>query len=251
MAAKPLVLVPPSEAKTSGGSRSTPKGLFDDTLAGDRLEVITVLAATLREASPRRREIILNAKGLLMERALEATYELAVGNARLCPAWKRFSGVVWKHLDPGSIMPGDRKRLLIPTSVYGLTSGEDRIADFRLKMNVGVGSIGTLSSFWRPRLTPVLASHVRTAPLVSLLPKEHEIALDLDAIAEARKVVRVAFSDDAGSATVGHDAKAVKGILARALILDGLNVLSSFEWNGWRAQVRQGVTHIVAPGEPL
>ena len=247
MAAQPLVLVPPSEAKTPGGSRAGARGIFDEVLADDRREVIATLAATLHAAPLRRQEIILNARGPLMERALLATYDLAAGTARLRPAWMRFSGVVWKHLDPASLMPAARKRLLIPSSVYGLTSGEDRIADFRLKMNVGVGELGTLASFWRPRLTPILAVHVRTAPIVSLLPKEHEMAIDLDAIGASRKVVRVVFADDAGSATVGHDAKAVKGILARALLSDGLGVLSSFEWNGWRAHVRDGVTHIVAP----
>jgi cytoplasmic iron level regulating protein YaaA (DUF328/UPF0246 family) len=247
VAAKPLLLVPPSEAKTPGGSRSAPNGLFDEALADDRLEVIEMFAATLEGAPLRRREIILNAKGPLMERAMVATQELAAGTALLRPAWKRYSGVVWTHLDPASLLPASRKRLLIPSSVYGLTSGEDRIADFRLKMNVGVGSLGTLASFWRSRLTPIIASHVKTAPLVSLLPKEHEMAIDLDALGKSRTVVRVVFRDDGGSATVGHDAKAVKGVLARALLVEGLDVLSTFEWNGWTAQHHDGVTHVVAP----
>ena len=248
MAAKPLLLVPPSEAKTPGGSRSAAaKGVFDEILADDRLEVIATLAATLKGAPLRRREILLNARGPLMDRALVATQELAAGTAPLRPAWKRFSGVVWTHLDPASLLPSSRKRLLIPSSVYGLTTGEDRIADFRLKMNVGVGSLGTMATFWRTRLTPVLASHVKTAPLVSLLPKEHEMAIDLDALSKTRTVVRVVFSDDGGSATVGHDAKAVKGVLARALLVEGLGVLSTFEWHGWTAEDRDGVSHIVAP----
>jgi cytoplasmic iron level regulating protein YaaA (DUF328/UPF0246 family) len=250
VAAKPLILVPPSEAKTPGGSRSAPKGLFDDALDDDRREVIAALAATLEAGPLRRREIILNAKGPLMERAMVATQELAAGSARVRPAWKRFSGVVWTHLDPATLLPASRKRLLIPSSVYGLSSGEDRIADFRLKMNVGVGSLGTMASFWRSRLTPVIASHVKTAPLVSLLPKEHELSIDLDAISQVRKVVRIAFSDDGGSATVGHDAKAVKGVLARALLLEGLEVLPNFEWYGWKTQYREGVTHVVAPQGP-
>jgi cytoplasmic iron level regulating protein YaaA (DUF328/UPF0246 family) len=250
MAAKPLLLVPPSEAKTPGGSRSTPLGLFDEVLAVDRLDVIANLAATLADAPLRRKEIILNAKGPLMERALVSTHELAAGTAQLRPAWKRFSGVVWTHLDPATLSPATRKRLLIPSSVYGLSSGEDRIADFRLKMNVGVGSLGTTASFWRSRLTPVLCAHVKSAPLVSLLPKEHELSIDLDAISQVRKVVRIVFSDEGGSATVGHDAKGVKGALARALLLEGLDVLPSFEWYGWKTQNRDGVTHVVVPDGP-
>jgi cytoplasmic iron level regulating protein YaaA (DUF328/UPF0246 family) len=182
-----------------------------------------------------------------MDRAMVATSELAAGTARLRPAWKRYSGVVWTHLDPATLLPAARRRLLIPSSVYGLNSAEDRIGDFRLKMNVGVGSLGTAASFWRPRLTPILTSHVKSAPIVSLLPKEHEMAIDFEALSKSRKLVRIIFSDDEGSATVGHDAKAVKGVLARALLTDGLDVLRAFSWNGWRAQSREGVTHVVAP----
>jgi hypothetical protein len=245
VAAKPLLLVPPSEAKTPGGTRSKPVGVFDELLASDRAHVIATLLKALEEASLRRREIILNARGPLMERAMVATEELAAGTARLRPAWQRYSGVVWTHLDPASLHPAARKRLLIPSSIYGLTSAEDRIGDFRLKMNVGVGSLGTSASFWRPRLTVVLASHVKTAPIVSLLPREHESAIDLAALSKTRKIVKVAFSDEEGSATVGHDAKAVKGVLARALLIEGLDVLAGFQWNGWKAQHRAGVTHIV------
>jgi cytoplasmic iron level regulating protein YaaA (DUF328/UPF0246 family) len=73
------------------------------------------------------------------------------------------------------------------------------------------------------------------------------MAIDLDALGKSRTVVRVVFRDDGGSATVGHDAKAVKGVLARALLVEGLDVLSTFEWNGWTAQHHDGVTHVVAP----
>lgn len=183
-----------------------------------------------------------------MERAFEAATLLASGRARVRPAWQRYSGVVWSHLDPASLSPGARRRILIPSGIYGLTTGEDRIADFRLKMNVGVGTLGTMASYWRARLTPVVAAHQKTATIVSLLPKEHEAALDLGTLARSRGVLRVVFSDEAGGARVGHDAKAVKGILARTLLLQGLAPLETFEWQGWRARRRDGEFHIVAPG---
>ena len=47
--------------------------------------------------------------------------------------------------------------------------------------------------------------------------------------------MRVLFVDGVGGTTVGHDAKAVKGILARTLLLEGLDSLSTFEWQGWRS----------------
>jgi cytoplasmic iron level regulating protein YaaA (DUF328/UPF0246 family) len=247
VAAQLLLLLPPSEAKTSGGTTSGSPGAFDDALEAARRQVMEALVRTLEESPLKRRETLLNARGPLFDRALEATKLLASGHARLRPAWKRFSGVVWSHLDPASLTPGVRRRIIVPSGAYGLTTGEDRIAEFRLKMNVGVGSLGTMATFWRPLITPLLALHVRTAPIVSLLPKEHEAALDFAMLEKSRTVVRVAFSDEGGSATVGHDAKAVKGILARTLLQQGVTSLATFEWQGWRAVQRNGITEIVAP----
>lgn len=247
MAGKLFVLLPPSEAKTSGGSRVVKKGSFDDELADARLAVVHALLRDIEAAPTKRRELLLNARGPLMERGVEATRELAKGRAQLLPAWKRYNGVVWSHLDPSTLALPLRRRVLIPSAIYGITTGEDRIGDFRLKMNIGVGTLGTMATYWRPILGPVLAAHTRRATVVNLLPKEHESAVDLDTLRATCKVVTVAFVDETRGATVGHDAKATKGVLARRLLDEGLASLSTFEWQGWRADVRNGEVQIVAP----
>jgi uncharacterized protein len=247
VAGKLFVLLPPSEAKTPGGSRVAKKGSFDDELGNARLTVVQSLLRDIETSSTKRRELLLNARGSLMERGIEATRELSEGRARLLPAWKRYSGVVWSHLDPSTLALPLRRRVLIPSAIYGITTGEDRIADFRLKMNIGVGALGTMATYWRPLLTPVLSTHTRRATVVNLLPKEHESALDFDALRATCTVVTVHFVDESRGTTVGHDAKATKGVLARRLLDEGLASLSSFEWQGWRADLRDGEIHIVAP----
>ena len=247
MAGKLFVLLPPSEAKTPGGSRVMKKGTFDDELANARLTVVHSLLRDIESAPTKRRELLLNARGALMERGIEATKELADGRARLLPAWRRYSGVVWSHFDPSTLALPLRRRVLIPSAIYGITTGEDRIADFRLKMNVGVGNLGTMATYWRPLLTPVLAAHTRRATVVNLLPKEHESAIDLDALRSTCTIITVNFVDESRGVSVGHDAKATKGVLARRLLDEGLTSLSSFVWQGWRADVRSGEVSIVAP----
>lgn len=247
MAAKLFVLLPPSEAKTPGGTRVTKTGAFDAALAHPRSVALNALLANLESGPTKRRELLLNARGSLMERGIEATKELADGRARTLPAWQRFSGVVWSHLDPSTLAPPLRRRILIPSALYGLSAGDDRIADFRLKMNIGVGTLGTMASYWRPLLTPVLARHTRRATVVNLLPKEHESSIDFDVLRATCDVVTVTFVDESRSATVGHDAKATKGVLARRLLEEGLGSLSDFEWQGWRATIHEGHAYVVAP----
>ena len=244
-----LVLVPPSEAKTPGGTLRSGVGVFDEALADDRRRVIESLIATLDAAPTRRREILLNARGPLLERALEATKRLANDRVPRLAAWERYSGVVWAHLGAATLTPTLRRRIVVPSSLYGVTTAEDRIADFRLKMNVGVGSLGTMATFWKPRVTTVLAEHARRSTIVNLLPLEHEAAIDLGELARSRRVIRVQFIDGVGGTTVGHDAKAVKGILARTLLLEGLEALSTFEWQGWRSISVEGAFQIVSPAQ--
>lgn len=224
-------------------------GVFDSALEVDRRRVIEVLIATLNESTTRRQEIVLNARGPLLERALEATRHLADDRVARLAAWQRYSGVVWSHLGPASLEPAQRRRILTPSSLYGITTAEDRIADFRLKMNVGVAPLGTMSTFWQPKVTPVLAAHTRHSTIVNLLPLEHEAAIDLVELARTRRVVRVQFIDGEGGTTVGHDAKAVKGILARTLLTEGLDSLSTFEWQGWRSVPFEGAFQIVSPSQ--
>jgi uncharacterized protein len=224
-------------------------GAFDAALDEDRRRVIDALIATLNDSTTRRQEIVLNARGPLLERALEVTRHLGDDRVPRMAAWQRYSGVVWAHLGPASLESAQRRRVLVPSSLYGITTAEDRIADFRLKMNVGVAPLGTMSTFWKPKVTPVLAAHARRSTIVNLLPLEHEAALDLGELSRTRHVVRVQFIDGEGGTTVGHDAKAVKGILARTLLLEGLDSLANFAWQGWRSIAVEDAFQIVSPSQ--
>jgi cytoplasmic iron level regulating protein YaaA (DUF328/UPF0246 family) len=213
--------------------RSLDVGSFDAVLSGARKDVRAALRDALRTSTIQRLERVLNARGPNLERALKATSAILRGRADVMPAWQRYVGVVWGHLEPSTLAADLLDHVLVPSGVYGITTANDLIGDYRLKMNVSLNPLGLVSAYWRPRITPVLSRRLDGQVVVSLLPKEHEAAIDLEALSARCDVITVGFRDRGGARAVGHDAKAVKGVLARRILDDGVEALEGFEWEGW------------------
>lgn len=209
-----------------GGKRDRRDGGFDSALRRPRREIVKALEDFVRRAPQATLERTLNVRGPLLKRAVSTAKQVGAHRAPLLPAWQRYRGVVWTHLDPSTLVSEERSRIIVPSGLYGMTTGEDLVADYRLRMNVRLPGVGNVASFCRPRLVPVLSSCSLGATFVNLLPKEHEAALDLNALAEIGEVVTVSFLNRGGVAAAGHDAKAVKGVLARRLLQEGLASLS-------------------------
>jgi len=233
-----FVLLPPSESKEDGGSRSHKPGIFDSALDVPRRDVVAALATLLGSGDSHKIETTFRVHGALLERAIEASHAIVEGRARFLPAWQRYNGVVWNHLDPHSLNFQQRRRIIVPCGLLGVTTAQDPICDYRLKMNASLSPLGGLATFWRPRITPVLLDHCDGATVVNLLPKEHAAALESGTLGARCRVITVSFISDAAAAIAGHEAKAVKGVLARHLLVEGLGSLDSFAWRGWR--VRRG-----------
>jgi cytoplasmic iron level regulating protein YaaA (DUF328/UPF0246 family) len=210
--------------------------------------VLAELGRVVARSNAGTREAVLGVRGELLERALAATARLVEGSAPVLPAWRRYSGVVWGGLEPATLRPGDRRRVLVPSGLYGLTSAADPVADYRLKFLVPLGRLGRLSTFWRPALTAAVTTRARGRVVVDLLPAEHAHALDLDALAATNRVVRVRFVDADGGRAVGHEAKEAKGRLARAILEEGLEAADGFAHGGWRAHRDRDRLLVVAPG---
>jgi hypothetical protein len=241
------VLIPPSQGKSTGGRRAVRKGDFDEVLGEPRRQVCSALADFVAQASPRELEATLNARGPLLERAVIATNEVVRGEAVLVPAWQRYQGVVWGHLDPASLTSAHRRRIFVPSGLYGLLSSEDPIADYRLKMNVRLMPLPSLASFWRPILTSILNERTKNTTVVNLLPQEHAASIDFYALAERHSVVHVHFVANDEKRAVGHDAKAVKGIVARHILTEGLDSIESLRWQGWSVRRQESDVYVSAP----
>jgi len=133
----------------------------------------------------------------------------------------------------------------VPSAPYGISSATDAIADFRLTMNVGLGDLGNIALFWRPTVTDALNS-LGNSRFVNFLPKEHSSAIGAGG-SVVKRMVTVTFLGHDGLGVVGHDAKAVKGVLARLVLSHGVDTIDGFDWNGWRGTIRQGEYLIIAP----
>jgi uncharacterized protein len=243
----PLLLLPPSEGKATGGRLPARPGSFDEALAHPRSVVLEELGRLLRSPGHAWQSRVFGARGELLDRAVAATHALVVGAAPILPAWRRYTGVVWAALDPGTLSAAGRRRLLVPSGLYGITSADDPVADYRLKLLVSLGHLGRLSTFWRPEVTTALAARARGRVVVDLLPAEHAHAVDLGALARVARVVRVRFVTADGTRALGHDAKSAKGHLARSLLDHGLDGVSGFRCGGWRATVEGDRVTVVAP----
>lgn len=193
------ILLPPSEGKAAGG-RGAPwrpgRGVLPE-LDPARAEVLAALdpAGTGVAAAPTRR------------------------------ALDRYTGVLYRELDAGSLATAARRRLtgatLIASGLWGLVGTGDPIPDYRLKMGARLDPLGKLSTWWRPRLTPVLAERLDRRVVWDLLPQEHAAAWDPRAVPRATRVtVRFVTRD---GATVSHWNKLLKGALVRHLAATGLD----------------------------
>jgi cytoplasmic iron level regulating protein YaaA (DUF328/UPF0246 family) len=252
----PFLLLPPSEGKADGGrpprTGARRPGPFDVALEPARDDVRAALGDALRAldkaGDDAAVEKLLGVRGDNLVRARAATVEYLRGDAPVMPAWKRYTGVVWDHLGP--LRAPEAKRVLVPSALYGITTAADPIADYRLKLSVVLPGCGKLAGFWKRPLTEALLDHARRRPIVDFLPAEHAAAIDWDALERAAPVLHVRFRSRDGSRAVGHDAKAVKGELARRTLEQGIDALTAFRWRGWRvcARTGEGVVDVLAPG---
>jgi cytoplasmic iron level regulating protein YaaA (DUF328/UPF0246 family) len=216
-----MLLLPPSEGKAEGGNRRrtswTPEaGSFGSRLGDRRAEVVAALAAVHGGD-----EKLLGVRGDHLLRAQSANASLV--GAAVLPAWQRYTGVVWDHLDPASLSTDDLKRVTVVSGLLGLVRGDDPVPDYRLKMGANLAPLGKLSTWWRESLSAELARSARRRFVVDLLPQEHRAALVFDGL----DGVSLKLVDPTGKPG-GHFAKAAKGELARAILTDGLDVIDSW-----------------------
>lgn len=223
-----MLLLPPSEGKATGGDEppwSPDLGAFGEALDDHRDRIVEALA-TVDGGDAK----LLGVSGRHLDRARGAN--LGLVGAPTLPAWQRYTGVVWDHLDPSALTAEQRRSIVVVSGLHGLVRGDDPVPDYRLKMGASLPPFGKVSTWWRPVLAPVLVEHLEGATVVDLLPQEHRAAL----MGPKRRhlvsgAVVVDLVEPTG-ASGGHAAKAAKGCLARHLLTAGTTLdeaLTSWE----------------------
>jgi cytoplasmic iron level regulating protein YaaA (DUF328/UPF0246 family) len=223
----PVLLLPPSEGKATGGSGAwrPGSGAFAE-LGGPRQDVADALAAvqTAHAGS------LFGIGGHHLERALEANRSLL--GAPTLRAAERYTGVVHTSAGLAGLPARLANRVVLLSGLLGAVALGDPVPDYRVKMGASVAPLGRLSTWWRPRLEPVLGERCRGRVVVDLLPNEHLAAFD--PVPVAARVLRARF--EKGGRVIGHDAKVAKGLLARHLLTAGNDPIAAaaeFEADGW------------------
>lgn len=210
------ILLPPSEGKAPGGSGpgwEPDSGRFGPRLDNERRAIADALGA-VDGGSP---ELLGVKEGPALERARAANTSLL--GAPTMPAWRRFTGVVWDHFDPGGFTAAERRkasrRVFVISALAGVSALDDPLPDFRLKLSVSLDPMGKLSTWWSPTLSEVLNDHLAGRDVIDLLPQEHRAAWQT--APDRYTLHRVTLVRPDGS-NAGHHAKAGKGMLTRALL---------------------------------
>ena len=214
-----VILLPPSEGKAQGGTArsrwTTQSGTFGKVLNTNRKEVVQALLAVKGGG-----KALLGVQGALLTRAQAANTQLV--GAPTLPAWQRYTGVVWDHLDLASLTAAQRTRALssivVVSGLHGLVTAGDPIPDYRLKMGARLSPMGLLANWWRESLTAALLAYAKKATVIDLLPNEHRAAIDW---AQVPQAIRVDLVTKSGGRMGGHNAKAAKGLLSRHIITAG------------------------------
>ena len=173
-----LILLPPSEGKSSGGN-GVPwaPGTMTFDLDDRRQRVLAALASAMRRSEAERGKL-LGVKGVALAAATEANR--SVMSAPTKPAIERYAGVLYDALDRGSLAPAHRRRLdrsvVIISGLWGLVTPADPVPDYKLKMGAKLGRLGVLSTWWRDELTARLTERTAAGPVWDLLPHEHAAA---------------------------------------------------------------------------
>ncbi|HKY15801.1 MAG TPA: peroxide stress protein YaaA [Microthrixaceae bacterium] len=224
---RPLILLPPSEGKTTAGTGGpwSPGASTYDRLDRPRRTVI----AALREALRGEPAKLLGVKGDALAAAVAA--DRAILRSPTLPAIERYSGVLYGELDAASLPAASRRHLgaqvRIFSGMWGVVGALDPIPDYKLKMGATLPRTGKLSTWWRPHLDRALGPDVTGRVVWDLLPNEHSAAWTGGGTDTRRITVR--FLDDPAKGrgrelvAVSHWNKLLKGALVRHLLASGLD----------------------------
>jgi cytoplasmic iron level regulating protein YaaA (DUF328/UPF0246 family) len=140
--------------------------------------------------------------------------------APAAPAAEVYTGVLYQRLGLSGLTLAARrraaKRVLIASALWGFVRPTDQIPYYRLPPSTNLDGIGPLAAWWRPSLAAAMADE----------PGETIVDMRSGAYVSAWKPKRAtllavrAFREERGKRkTVSHMAKAVRGDVARALLL--------------------------------
>lgn len=214
-----LILLPPSEGKTapqSGDPVDLDSLAFAAELTGPRAALLDALEQLGHEPVKSAVEQLAVSAGQAGEVAVDA----ALRGAPAGPAASVYSGVLYDRLNmpglPAAAQRRAEKHVLIASALWGFLRPRDRIPYYRLSAKARLGGIGALAAWWRPVLEEALPDEadqlivdMRSAAYAAAWKPRRATLLGVRALTVKRGKRK----------PVTHMAKAVRGEVARALLL--------------------------------
>ncbi|MFD0364381.1 peroxide stress protein YaaA [Nocardia sp. GCM10030253] len=212
-----LVLLPPSETKSDGGSDAPLElaslAMSQLTPVRDRLiDKVVELAADPGTA----RTVLGLGKGADAEIARNA----GLRTSRTRPALERYTGVLYDALDARAFTKAQRAkadaRLAIGSALFGAVRATDPIPAYRLSGGSKLPGLPTLSALWRDSLPDALHAEAAGELVIDLRSGTYQ---QLGRVPGAITANVLTEHPDGTRTVVSHFNKHHKGLLARALVL--------------------------------
>ncbi|WP_080794305.1 peroxide stress protein YaaA [Corynebacterium pacaense] len=218
-----LILLPPSETKTPGGTGAA----------------LNLGDLSFPELTPRRERIIEDLSALPVDDALpvlgisEKLRAEAEANRHLLgsptmPAIHRYSGVLFDALSPATLPPTALRRLAVGSALFGVLGALDPIPHYRLsggtRLPAADGSTPTMRARWGRSISDSLADIDEL--VVDLRSGVYQ---QLGRLPGAVTVRVESLMPDGSRKVVSHFNKHHKGELARVLAISDPGVSSSSE----------------------
>ncbi|NQW16699.1 MAG: peroxide stress protein YaaA [Chloroflexi bacterium] len=218
----PLILLPPSEGKASGGDGAALE--LGSLSFGALNPTRTRMAKALVELSgrPRVARKILGVKDAALEQAKAENASLET--APTMRAIDRYTGVMYGAIDYPSLDDIAREsfsqNVIIMSGLFGVVRPFDMIPAYKLKMGAKLIRSKSCAAVWKPLISKSLSSEEDYGVIWDLLPGEHSAAWDPTKVPhEARFTVKfLERHADGQIKTVTHFSKLLKGALVRHLV---------------------------------
>jgi uncharacterized protein len=216
------ILLPPSEAKASGG-HGRPLRARDASgpLAAPRAALLHALYRLVSGDGPG------TAAALLLPPSVAAgaiAANAAVLDSPTTAALRRYTGVIYDALGFDALSPTAQRiaghSTLICSGLFGVLRGDEPTPLYRLPAKAALPGVGIVGTFWRPWLQTAMPPMLGTGLVVDLRSADYASMWRPDG-ATASRVLTVRVLSPAprgGYAVISYASKFAKGQLAAALV---------------------------------
>jgi cytoplasmic iron level regulating protein YaaA (DUF328/UPF0246 family) len=219
-----LIVLPPSEGKLAPARG---KSLDLSTLSLPGLTPArTRMLEALHELCSGDPDVAATTLGLGPTQVDLVHRNAGLATAATARADRVYTGVLYDHLDAGTLSPAARRRagarLAVTSSLFGLVRPADRIPAYRLSGDAVLPGLGPVAGVWREALGPEVTATLGDDLLVDLRSTMYAAFWRPPAALAPRvATVRVLHEVDGRRQVVSHFNKATKGRIVRAVLEDG------------------------------